>query len=231
MKKSFVLYCFSPAVMLATFMIEIVFAIYTLLIHGKTRGGKIIVGLLFFLSLFQLSEFMICEDAPLMIWSRIGFVAITMLPPLGIHLVGILTKRKHLVIPSYIFGGFFILLFSFVNGAIQGGTCTGNYLVLHTSEVWGIPYTFFYLGLLIYATGEAIQGRYRASHLDKETKQILGWIITGYLAFMVPMAVVYAINESSHAGLPSIMCGFALLLAFTLALKTAPLYDRYKKLS
>ena len=46
------------------------------------------------LALFQLCEFHVCRSGWIAgTWSRIGFIAITMLPPLGIHIIQNISKR------------------------------------------------------------------------------------------------------------------------------------------
>ena len=46
----------------------------------------------------------------------------------------------------------------------------------------------------------------------------------GYVLFMVPTTFVNIVDPSTISGIPSIMCGFAVLLAATLAGKVLPEY-------
>ena len=84
------LYCFSPAVMLATLTIEIILAIYTFWKYKLNAMTRIVIMLLICLALFQWAEYNVCEGAIFLDnlgWAKLGYIAITMLPPLGIHLI------------------------------------------------------------------------------------------------------------------------------------------------
>ncbi len=50
----------------------------------------------------------------------------------------------------------------------------------------------------------------------RRQKQALLAMILGYLVFLVPTAVVNTLKPETIAGIPSIMCGFAVLFAFIL---------------
>ena len=83
------LYCFSPPIMVATFILEVAFAIYTIARYKLTPVSRLAVAILIGLAVFQLAEFNVCEGAfgvDSLTWARIGHVAITLLPPLGIQL-------------------------------------------------------------------------------------------------------------------------------------------------
>ena len=53
----------------------------------------------------------------------------------------------------------------------------------------------------------------------------------GYLAFIVPTTAANLINPATLAGIPSIMCGFAVLLAIILAGEVLPSYYNQPTLS
>jgi len=46
--------------------------------------------------------------------------------------------------------------------------------------------------------------------------------MAGYLALLIPTTTVTILWNESMAGIPSIMCGFAIILAGLLTLKVAP---------
>ena len=48
--------------------------------------------------------------------------------------------------------------------------------------------------------------------------QAMRGMVVGYLVFMVPTITANALNPSTLEGLPSIMCGFAVIFAVILAL-------------
>src|SRR5215467_10311434 len=83
------LHCFSPAVMVATFTIELILAAVVFIRDHVTRFGKTAGFVLILLATFQFAEYRICTatgDIPVS-WSRIGFGAITLLPLAGLYLV------------------------------------------------------------------------------------------------------------------------------------------------
>ena len=60
------LYCFSPPVMIATFVIEVSLAIYTLWRYKLNPVTRLTVALLVCLAIFQLAEYNVCEGALLL---------------------------------------------------------------------------------------------------------------------------------------------------------------------
>jgi hypothetical protein len=57
---------------------------------------------------------------------------------------------------------------------------------------------------------------------SKSKKQALNALAIGYLAFIVPTTAANIIDPSTTAGIPSIMCGFAVILAIVLTLIVVP---------
>ena len=222
-KKSTLLYCFSPPVMLATFAIEISFAVYIIWRYKFTPITRLIVALLGFLALFQGTEFMLCGGLALSggTWSRIGYGAITMLPPLGIHLAYLLANKKPgvVVAASYITCAMFFSYFVFVSQAISGHTCYANYVTFSTSDGSTIPYTLYYYGWLFIGTFLTFKW---APTLDKHRKSALYSLMAGYLALLIPTTTITLLWNESLAAIPSIMCGFAVILAALLTLRVAP---------
>src|SRR5262249_47866309 len=91
------LYCFSPAVMVATFTIELILAAVVFIRDHVTRFGKTAGFVLILLATFQFAEYRICTttgDIPLL-WPRLGFVAITLLPVAGLYLVSLVSHKPH----------------------------------------------------------------------------------------------------------------------------------------
>src|SRR5689334_11891738 len=97
------LYCFSPEVMVATFLIELGLAGYVLFRYHVTRFGKVTAAVLLLLGTFQFAEYQICtrNGSVPMLWSRIGFVAITLLPLAGLYLVSIVSHKPHFLKLGY----------------------------------------------------------------------------------------------------------------------------------
>lgn len=209
--------------MLATFTIEIVFALYILWRYKFTPITRLIVSLLSFLALFQGTEFLLCGGLAFEggTWSRIGYASITMLPPLGIHLAYLLANKKPgvVVAASYVTAAAFVAYFAFATQAISGHTCYANYVMFDTADGAAIPYTLYYYGWL--AIGTFLTFKW-APTLDTHRKTALYALMMGYLALLVPTTTITLIWNETIAGIPSIMCGFAVMLAGLLTLKVAP---------
>jgi hypothetical protein len=221
-KNRSTLYCFSPPVMIATFVIEIVLALYTLWKYRTTRLAQLVATTLAFLALFQLSEYMVCGDTDALQWSRIGFAAITMLPPLGLHILHMLAKRRSKLLPTLAYATAigFIGYFLAYKQAFSGHICTGNYVIFQLSQPATILYSLFYFGWLVLALLCGITWS-RTVRTMSERRAIWS-LLVGYLVFLVPTGIAAALNPTLLSGIPSIMCGFAVLFALVIALYTVP---------
>ncbi|HWB39356.1 MAG TPA: hypothetical protein VG604_03920 [Candidatus Saccharimonadales bacterium] len=210
--------CFSPPVMLATLTIETLLAIYTVWRYRLNNATRLIVAMLVGLATFQLAEYHVCTStgAPVP-WSRLGFVAITALPPLGVHLMHVLAgkKQRRMVAAVYALMVAFMAFF-LVCHVFTGEQCTGNYVIFQFSDWVTGTYSVYYYGLLILGIW---LGTIWSNDLQKQGKktrrqvQSTRGLIVGYFVFLVPVAVANTIRPKTRDGIPSIMCGFAVLLA------------------
>jgi hypothetical protein len=227
-KSGSTLYCFSPLVMVLTFIIEILFAIYTFIKCIKNKSDIGIVLALLFLAIFQLSEYQICDGSNKLLWSRIGLFAITFLPILGFHLISKLNKKSSLFILGLLIAIGFAAYFIFVPHTIEGATCGGNYIIFNiNSGVYGL-YGYYYFGFLLLGIWNAIKGI--KSDSKGKIKKVLKWFIIGYLSFILPLTIVYIFIPITRVAVASIMCGFAVIFAFILTFKIAPIYHECVKL-
>lgn len=216
--------------MLATFTIEIVFALYILWRYKFTPITRLIVSLLVLLAMFQGTEFLLCGGFALEggMWSRIGYGAITLLPPLGIHLAHHLAGRKPgtVVAFAYMTCTAFLAYFIFATQAISGHTCYANYVTFDTADGSTLPYTLYYYGWLFVGTFLTFNW---TKTLDTHRRNALYALMAGYLALLVPTTTVTLLWNETIAAIPSIMCGFAIILAGLLTLKVAPESIKLKK--
>ena len=152
MKKQNYLYCFSPPVMIATFVIEMSLMVASFVRYKMTTALRLTMSILFFLALFQLSEYFVCGGLGIQAasWSRIGYIAITMLPPLGLHLVAHIgdLKRRWPVAAAYVVAACWIVLFGFSELAFRGHLCAGNYVIFQLYAGIGGWYFVYYYALL-----------------------------------------------------------------------------------
>lgn len=227
--KDTTLNCFSPPVMVATLVIEVCLAAYTVWRYKMTIVTRLVVTLLLALATFQLAEYFVCTGVGSMAaqWSRVGFVAITALPPLGLHLMHVLAgkQQRRLVYGAYGLMGLFMAFFLFSSGTFTGHQCTGNYVIFQFTEDVTGAYSVYYFGWLLAGIGLGFRWSGELKAKGKATVQRLQTVqglILGYLVFLVPSALAMAVKPSIRRGIPSVLCGFAVLLALVLALYIMP---------
>jgi hypothetical protein len=220
------LYCFSPPIMLATFIIEITAAVYATWRYRLNVLGRLVVASLLSLGLFQLSEYFVCGGAGLTAsgWARAGYVAITMLPPLGLHVLYVLGERpgRRLVTACYTMAVGFIAYFLSYSYAFTGYQCTGNYVIFQLAIHSGIAYGAYYYGWLLAALGLGVRWLRRQANLPKPRRQAIKGLLAGYLVFILPTAISNTVKPETRQGIPSIMCGFAVLYALILVAYMLP---------
>lgn len=212
------LYCFSPLVMITTFIIEVACAVYVLVRYKLNPVSRLAVAILVGLAVFQLAEFNVCTTPwgiDSLTWARIGYVAITALPPLGLHLAARIAKKKipGLVVTAYASGALFACIFLFAGHGMTRQQCLGNYVIFQIApwSVW--PYAVYYYGWLLVTVGLSL---YWARSAKKNLRAALILLAVGYGAFILPTTFVNIVDPSTIAGIPSIMCGFAVILALIL---------------
>lgn len=215
--------------MITTFVIEIACAIYVIARYKLTPVSRLAVAILVGLAVFQLAEFNVCEGSwgvDSLTWARIGYVAITLLPPLGLHLATRIagTKQPLLVAGAYVAAAVFAGIFLFVGHGMSSQECLGNYVIFGIAP-WAVwPYAVYYYGVLLLTVGVTLRESMRVK--ARNIKAALISLAIGYAAFIVPTTFVNIIEPSTIAGIPSIMCGFAVVLALILTGIVLPRYFR-----
>jgi hypothetical protein len=228
--------CFSPQVMIATFVVEFGLILFMLVRYGIKKKLFLPMLLILFLGLFQLAEFYVSEGdkANVSAWSRFGFACISMLPPLGLHLMHQLAKKK----PRILVWGYYGLTLGIIGYFLSADSvftayeATGNYIIFRLSNgVAGAYSVFYYIGFLLsFYVGLNKIHSLKADMSDtkhKITRQIYV-LLVGYLLFILPTVVIILYAPGAHLAIPSIMCGFAVLLALTLTFELAPLLAERK---
>lgn len=200
--------------MLATFAIEIVFLIYTVWRYRFNELARLASALLFFLALFQLAEYNVCGGmgASAAAWSRVGFVAITILPALGIHLLFNIAKKpwNNVTGAAYGMAAAWIMVFAFTEKAFSGHVCAGNYVIFQLKpHLGGLYFLYYYLWLFV---GGYLCVKLSAG-LKKENREALILLALGYVTLLVPTTTANMLSPETVRGIPSIMCGFAIILA------------------
>jgi hypothetical protein len=214
--------------MLATFAIESVLAIYVVVRYRLNVIERLIVASLLMLALFQLSEYYDCTGLGVSAetWSRVGYVAITTLPALGLHLLHRLggKPQRKLVASAYITMVLFIGFFLLGRTIFRGYQCTGNYVIfqlnLHPAWAYGLYYYGWLLTTII--LGMRWSNKLLLDPKARAKLQTVRALIVGYLIFLVPTALANTVKPETRRGIPSIMCGFAVLYALIMTFYILP---------
>ena len=209
--------------MMATFAIEIVLMIWVLVRDRTSVISRLSALILFFLAMFQISEYSLCEQMGFdqSVWARVGFVSITALPVLGIHLIHVIAviKRRAMVWVAYASAVIWFILFAAYDIFVSYG-CAANYAIFDLQNGFGGAYfTYYYvwlfvgIGLALYWAGKVGQ---------QKTRKALQALAGGYFLFIAPTTVINLVNSQTAEAIPSIMCGFAVLFALVLAFVVLP---------
>jgi hypothetical protein len=220
--KQTTLFCFSPMVMVTTFLVEISLAAYVLIRYRMSRLTRLVSTLLLCLATFQLAEYFVCGGLGInaVMWSEIGYVAITLLPPLGVHLTQTIAGKPagYVSALAYSSAALWIGLFAFGN-VFNGHVCGGNYVIFQLKHSLGSLFFVYYHIWLFVAM--YLASRY-AKTANPSVAKALKAQIAGYATFIVPSSLINLLWPYTSHGLPSIMCGFAVIFAIVLVAYVIP---------
>jgi len=215
--------------MLITFLFEFGAALYIMWRYNVNLVTRLIIIVLICLGTFQLAEYMVCGGFGMHggDWARLGYISITALPALGLHLITAIAGKKLnlLIYPSYAVMVAFMLYFVLTPGVINTLECRPNYTIFAFDETTSVFYALYYFGWLFTGTGLA----WKWSQRQPKQKSALRWMTIGYIAFIVPSCTIALANPATISGIPSIMCGFAVLFAITLTFMVAPKTSKIKR--
>ena len=215
--------CFSPPVMLATFLIEFGLLFYVLWRYKMTPLIRLVTIFLACLGIFQLAEYMICGGLGLgrVEWVKLGYIAITLLPALGLHITATVAgvPAKPLIYAAYASAVAFVGYFVLIGSAVVAKECAPNYAVFETGTMPTLIYGLYYYGWLLATM--ALAAYWARRHTDKA--RALRWMVIGYSVFIIPTTIANMADPATMAAIPSIMCGFAVLCAIILTWQVLPL--------
>ena len=215
--------------MLVTLLIEFTLAVYTVWRYKLNSLTRLVTAALVMLATFQLAEYFVCTGYGFRAeqWSRLGFVAITTLPPLGLHILHRLAGKPagRMVAAAYASMAGFIVFFLTYDAAFIGHQCTGNYVIFQIGYRVGGLYATYYYGWLFASILLGVHWANRLMERGRKARRQLESVralIIGYLVFLVPTALANSVRPETRRGIPSIMCGFAVLFAAILSLYIMP---------
>ena len=208
---------YSPILSIITALFEISVAVWALLGAGRKKIIHASSALLFLLAAYQILEVVICTSSQSSIFfSRLAFIVIACLPPAGILLIVLLfpIKKKavywftSLMFTFALFISFWLLIDkSFVTKSV----CTVIFARYSNPMPQYIIYAGFYhlgmLGMLFLSAHGVMVCK------DHKQRLLLGQMLLGSLAFILPSLITLIAIPYTRGALPSIMCHFALLLA------------------
>lgn len=210
--------------MVATFVVEMALAFYTVVRYKFDAKSRSILALLLCLATFQIAEYFVCTDTTIAInASRAGYVAITFLPALGLYLMSLLTVplSRAANIASFLITWFVAAYFLFMPNVFSSYVCTGNYVIFQLGQIPSIAYGIFYYVLLAMAIGRGVL--FLKQNPGAKSEDAVHWLLAGYALFMVPVAILVVLHPDTRQAIPSLLCGFAILLAIIIGARIAPL--------
>ncbi|GAC1501717.1 MAG: hypothetical protein NVS1B10_06060 [Candidatus Saccharimonadales bacterium] len=215
--------------MLITLLAEILMVLITVWRYKFNVLARLVSAAVLALAVFQLAEYYVCTGYGLNaeVWSRVGFVAITTLPPLGLHILHVLANipKRKMVVATYILMVAFSVFFLVYHTAFIGHQCTGNYVIFQIGDRMAAIYGAYYYGLLISSILLGVKWASRLENADSGSKlklETTRGLIIGYFIFLLPTAIANTIQPETRRGIPSIMCGFAVLFALILVFYILP---------
>ena len=176
--------------------------------------------------LYQLSEFLICNNIAPRSMERVAIISITILPPTGI----LLTRQLygHFYIDAWIYfiiAAGIIMYYMFQPLVIFLISCNpwyANYSII-SPKIYGIYYLsalFWALGLQLYyiVRRRKVNNSFKKSLGNRKigTKTITLSLFFSYLFFIVPVLIMISLDFSTAVSISSVMCKYALILAVTL---------------
>jgi len=210
--------CFTPKISLLTAIIELVIASLVFLRYKKSELAKFVALFIFLLGFYQFTEYMLCTSGEIQLWGRMGFVAYTILPAVGIHLTLSYTKRKFNRLLVYIPTIVFILIAALDPQFVILGSCGQlfvsvnhyfNDLANHAAA--SFIYWSYYCGYVL-AMSLLLFLSIKQEKNHKKINAYLLILLTLLLVIIPPFVLVNLFPAIEHA-FPSVYCQFALIYA------------------
>jgi hypothetical protein len=146
-------------------------------------------------------------------------MVVAWLPPMGLLLVARLYPDNPRWVRGFAYFMFLVCTVLVVGIAVDRNFVTASVCLIvfaryHNPtplyQAYGIFYQSGLLSMLLLSANGVTNSE------DSHTRRLLGQVLLGSIAFIVPSLVTVAVVPVAEAALPSIMCHFALLLAIFL---------------
>jgi len=212
--------CYTPPISFATAAIEFTLAIYMRVRYKQARMAKFGPVFMTLLGSYQFSEFLMCVTPYVELWTKVGFVAYSFLPAVGLHSVLYHLKKKlsHTKI-AFIYAVPALA----VVGALTPGIMVAQTLcetVFVTSHIfpntdigflafWA--YSVYYAGFIIAST--VISFNAYLVNRGRKDRVLFLYYPAAIMSMTIPTFVFLVLVPHFGFRFPSILCHFALLLA------------------
>jgi hypothetical protein len=212
---------YSPVLAIVTGVLEVAAVVYALSGPGRKRILRPVGAILLFLAGYQFAEVAVCARPAVPLFSRLAYLVITWLPPLGLWLAAVLdagrVRALRTVAAFYAAAAAGLCAWIAIDGGVIGRsvceTVLARYFPVAPFEIaYGIFYHTGILGL-VFGCGLAL-----AQADDAVARKHLANLQLGVLGFVFPSLAVRLLFSGPGPGdpLPSVMCHFALVLALSL---------------
>ncbi len=191
--------------------IELLLLINLLIFAEKNPVNRKAILLLFFLFIYQLFEFLICyAGLTFSFMVYLSFVAITFLPPLGLHIVLEYFFTKHklyylLYLPAILILTYYLTMLH----QFEVMKCTVIYVVFNypLGFLYGVLYYSPVLMVMIFLFIEYREGK----NIEKKAQSKL--LLYGYISTFIPMSAAVFFYPDATLFIESVLCKLALILA------------------
>jgi len=196
-----------------TFSVEFaafIYFIYRYVIEAKNDARIILsLSILFFLSMYQLSEVITCAFEKREFGKGFGHIAITLLPTLGLFLTNSLEAETYYT--EYIFGiacVMYVAYFVIRPQSVELVACKGFFVQYRYSDPVTTYYGFYYNGALLLAM--IFLGIISSANV------LALYLLIGYISFTFPTALLLILKKISEEMTTSVMCQWAFFLSILL---------------
>ncbi|MDD8027572.1 MAG: hypothetical protein PHI34_13800 [Acidobacteriota bacterium] len=214
---------YSPVLAIATGIFELAAAAWTLNSPGRKSILRPTALIFILLAGYQFAEVAVCARPATLLYSRLAFLDITWLPPVGIWLVYRLLPRapRRILFPA-VFMAAAVGVSAWIAldpATITKSVCQTVIVRYFHGPVFEVAYGMFYqagMGVLIFWPALTM-----AAVGDATARNHLACVQSGVLGFVLPSLFVRLMVKEPAGLLPSVMCHFAVTLAVALTLLVA----------
>lgn len=210
---------YSPILAIITGILEVAAGVFVLKGPGRKAILRPVAVILFLLAGYQFFEVLVCAHPAAAAYSRLAYLVITWLPPVGLLLAARLDEKRARILRA-------ATVFYFAAAAglsawivLDAGIITKSVCELvvaryFVASPFDVAYGLFYQSGLLWVVFGSGWAMARAS--DAVLRKHLAHLQLGVLGFMFPALAVRILFGGTGDLLPSVMCHFAVVLAASL---------------